>query len=36
MKIVDQAGREVEVPTKVERIVSLWPEVTRTLVALGG
>ncbi len=26
MKIVDQAGREVEIG-KVERIVSLWPEV---------
>ncbi len=35
IKIVDQAGREVEVPAKVERIVSLWPEATRTLFALG-
>lgn len=35
IKIVDQAGREVEVPAKVERIVSLWPEATRVLFALG-
>jgi len=34
IKIVDQAGREVEVG-KVERIVSLWPEATRVLFALG-
>jgi len=35
VKIVDQAGREVEIPAKVERIVSLWPEATRVLFALG-
>ncbi|RLF63363.1 MAG: hypothetical protein DRN30_06675, partial [Thermoplasmata archaeon] len=35
LKIVDQAGREVEIPAKVERIVSLWPEATRVLFALG-
>lgn len=34
IKIVDQAGRVVEVG-KVERIVSLWPEATRVLFALG-
>jgi|Deesub1362B_J571_1020462.scaffolds.fasta_scaffold01942_6 iron complex transport system substrate-binding protein len=34
VKIIDQAGREVEVG-KVERIVSLWPEATRVLFALG-
>jgi len=34
IKIVDQAGREVEIG-KVERIVSLWPEATRVLFALG-
>jgi iron complex transport system substrate-binding protein len=33
--IVDQIGREVEIPKKVERIVSLWPEATRVLFALG-
>ncbi|WP_202320069.1 ABC transporter substrate-binding protein [Archaeoglobus neptunius] len=34
IKIVDQSGREVEIG-KVERIVSLWPEATRVLFALG-
>ncbi len=33
--IVDQAGRTVEIPKKVNRIVSLWPEATRVLFALG-
>lgn len=35
IKIIDQAGRVVFVPEKVDRIVSLWPEATRVLVALG-
>jgi len=34
IKIIDQAGRIVYVPEKVDRIVSLWPEATRVLVAL--
>jgi len=34
VKIVDQLGREVYVK-KAERIVSLWPESTRVLFALG-
>jgi len=34
VKIVDQLGREVYVE-KAERIVSLWPEATRVLFALG-
>ncbi len=33
--IIDQAGRKVEIPKKVDRIVSLWPEATRVLFALG-
>jgi len=34
VKVVDQIGREVYVE-KAERIVSLWPEATRVLFALG-
>jgi iron complex transport system substrate-binding protein len=34
VKVVDQLGREVYVK-KAERIVSLWPEATRVLFALG-
>lgn len=34
-KITDQLGREVQVPAKVDRVVSLWPEATRVLYALG-
>jgi len=34
VKVVDQLGREVYVE-KAERIVSLWPEATRVLFALG-
>ncbi len=34
VKVVDQLGREVCV-AKAERIVSLWPEATRVLFALG-
>ncbi len=34
IKVVDQAGRVVEI-SKAERIVSLWPEATRVLFALG-
>jgi ABC-type Fe3+-hydroxamate transport system substrate-binding protein len=33
--IVDSLGREVVVPGRVERIISLEPEVTRIIVALG-
>ena len=35
IRIIDQMEREVEVPPRVERIVSLWPEATRVLLALG-
>lgn len=34
IKIVDQAGRTVYVPAKVKRVVSLWPEATRVVIAL--
>jgi iron complex transport system substrate-binding protein len=34
VKVVDQLGREIYVK-KAERIVSLWPEATRVLFALG-
>jgi ABC-type Fe3+-hydroxamate transport system substrate-binding protein len=33
--IVDSLGREIVVPGRVERIISLEPEVTRIIVALG-
>lgn len=33
--ITDQAGRTVHIPAKINRIVSLWPEATRTIFALG-
>jgi len=33
--VVDQLGREVGLPSDVESVVSLWPEATRTLYALG-
>ena len=33
--IVDSLGRTVAVPDKVERIISLEPEITRIIVALG-
>jgi iron complex transport system substrate-binding protein len=33
--IVDSLGRAVAVPAKVERIISLEPEITRIIVALG-
>lgn len=32
--ITDQANRKVVVPDHVERIVSLWPEATRVIIAL--
>jgi len=35
IKIIDQLEREVEISGKIERIVSLWPEATRVLLALG-
>ncbi len=35
IKITDQAGRTVNVPEKVDRIISLWPEATRIIIALG-
>lgn len=35
VKVTDQADRVVRVPAKVGRVVSLWPEATRILVALG-
>jgi iron complex transport system substrate-binding protein len=34
-EIVDSLGRKVAVPGKVERIISLSPEATRVIVALG-
>jgi iron complex transport system substrate-binding protein len=35
VEIVDSLGRRVAVPPKVERIISLEPETTRIIVALG-
>ncbi|WP_456329316.1 ABC transporter substrate-binding protein [Archaeoglobus sp.] len=35
IKVTDAVGREVEIPAKVERIVSLSPDATRILIALG-
>lgn len=35
LSIQDSLGRKVKVPSRVERILSLQPEVTRILVALG-
>lgn len=35
INIVDAVGREVQVPVTIERIVSLGPDSTRILVALG-
>lgn len=35
IEIVDQAGRRVKIPVRVERVVSLWPEATRVVIALG-
>jgi iron complex transport system substrate-binding protein len=34
--LTDSLGRRVVVPAKVERIISLEPEITRIIVALGG
>ncbi|ODS35639.1 MAG: hypothetical protein A7316_00700 [Candidatus Altiarchaeales archaeon WOR_SM1_86-2] len=34
IKIMDHAGRTVYVPVKADRIVSLWPEATRVVMAL--
>jgi iron complex transport system substrate-binding protein len=34
--ITDSLGRRVAVPARVERIISLEPEITRIIVALGG
>lgn len=34
-EITDQAGRIVQLPEKVKSIVSLWPEATRVIYALG-
>ncbi len=34
--ITDSLGRRVEIPGRVDRILSLEPEVTRIIVALGG
>lgn len=34
-EIVDSLGRKVAVPAKVERIISLEPETTRIIIALG-
>jgi len=34
-EIVDNLGRKVAVPAKVERIISLEPEATRIIIALG-
>jgi iron complex transport system substrate-binding protein len=36
MRVVDSLGRTVVVPARVERIISLEPEITRIIVALGG
>lgn len=33
-RIVDQAGREVEVRLTINRVVSLWPEATRIIYSL--
>jgi iron complex transport system substrate-binding protein len=33
--VTDQAGRKVYVPDKTHRIVSLWSEATRLIIALG-
>jgi len=35
VEIVDDLGRKVAVPGRVERVISLEPEVTRIIVALG-
>jgi len=35
IKVVDSLGRTVVLPAKVERIISLEPEITRIIVALG-
>jgi iron complex transport system substrate-binding protein len=34
-KVIDNLGRTVVLPAKVERIISLEPEITRIIVALG-
>ena len=36
LAVTDNLGRKVVIPAKVERIISLEPEVTRIIVALGG
>ncbi len=34
-KFIDQAGREVKIKGKIDKVISLWPEATRVLFALG-
>lgn len=34
-QVTDQAGRTVDLPGKIKTIVSLWPEATRVIYALG-
>jgi iron complex transport system substrate-binding protein len=36
VKVIDSLRRAVVIPAKVERIISLEPEITRIIVALGG
>jgi len=36
IKVIDSLERTVVVPAKVERVISLEPEITRIIVALGG
>jgi iron complex transport system substrate-binding protein len=36
LSVTDSLGRHVAVPRRVERIISLEPEITRIIVALGG
>ena len=36
LKITDSLSRDVSIPARVERILSLQPEITRIIVALGG
>jgi len=35
VKVTDQLGREIILPHEADRVVSLWPEATRVVFALG-
>lgn len=35
IEVLDQAGRTIHVPRNVDKIISLWPEATRVIIALG-